>query len=378
VRNVFGRDFGLSGFLGRGRKGLRRRRRLAGATSLTLTASLVTVFSLPVPAGAAQVAKPACPASRPDEASAVMTARMCGGRVLVAGDESATSLVYALPDGSLEASTAMAPQRVRQSDGSWKPVDVSLRVNADRSVGPAMAAFPASLAGAASAAGDHELASTGSGTGKVAVHWNGALPTPVLSGNTATYPEVKPGIDLVVSVNASGIEQNVVVKTRAALAQVTGLSLPVVTDSTTSYSAGAHGGLAFKDKAGHALASVPPMRMWDAKVDPATGQPVARALAVRLSKRAAKAGKAGVDLALTPDAAWLNDPARVFPIILDPAINPELTTFDTFVQQGSTTDFSGDNDLQFGTTSGNVTRSFLSWDTSQLENAVINSATVNF
>ena len=83
-------------------------------------------------------------------------------------------------------------------------------------------------------------------------------------------------------------------------------------------------------------------------------------------------------MALTPNAAWLNSPARQFPIILDPVLNPESTTFDTYVQQGSTTDHSGANDLQLGTTVGNITRSFLSWDMTGLQHAVISAATANF
>jgi RHS repeat-associated protein len=348
---------------------------------LALAASLLSVTALPRPstAKAEAAARAACPASRPDRVSAVVTARMCGGGVRVDGEESQTTEVVALPDGSLRARTAMAPVRVRQADGSWAPVDLRLTSNADGSVSPRMPAFPVRMSGRA-ADGEHRLVSVGSGSRAVALEWAGVLPAPVLVGNTATYPQVLPGVDLVVSATTAGVEQNIVVKDRAALARVQGLSLAVTSRAAASFATGAGGGVVLKDATGRVFARVPGMSMWDASpVDRATGEPVKQALPVRVSKLAARAGRsAGVRLGLAPDAAWSTDPGRVFPITVDPTINPELTTFDTYVREDLTSDRSGDSDLQLGVTSGHVARSFLSWDMTALEHAVINSATVYF
>lgn len=338
---------------------------------------MLTVVTLPgrVTASAA-AAKPMCPVSAADEQAAMVTARLCGGRVLVDADESPTTEVYALSDGSLQATSAMARQRVAQSDGSWTSVDLTMHANTDGSVAPVMSAFDVKASGT-TGAGEHQLASIATGAGTVALDWTGALPAPMLAGNTATYVDVRPGVDLVVTATASGVEQNVVIKNRLGLAQVMGLSLPIVSKAAASFTADA-GSVALKDSKGTVFARVPGMAMWDATIDPATGEPARHALSATVSSLAATAQHArGVNLALTPDQAWLNDAVRQFPITLDPTINPESTTFDTYVRDDLTSDRSGDTDLQVGVTSGHKARAFLSWDTTALEHATINSATVN-
>ena len=379
MNNVFARGGSVLTFLGRGCGGASRRRLVAAGSVLVVTVSLLSqVPARPVAAAAPAAGKTACPVSRPDVVSATVTARFCGGKVRVDGDESPTTEVFALPDGMLQAATALAPQRVRQPDGSWKPVNLTLQTRADGSVAPVISAFGVSMSGP-TAGGDNRLVTVGTGSDQVGVDWSGALPAPVLAGNTATYVDVRPGVDVVVSATAAGIEQNVVIKSRAALTEIRGLTLPVVSKAEASFTADPSGNVALKDSTGRVFARAAGMQMWDAATDPASGQPLRRPLTASVSKLATKAGRApGINLALKPDQVWLADPNRVFPITLDPTINPESTTFDTFVKQGSSSDFSGNGDLEFGTTSGNVTRSFLSWDMTGMQHATVSSATVNF
>gem|GEM_PF-3898693 len=174
MRNVFARGNVLSGFLGRGTAGSRRRGVVAAGVAVVLTVSLLgEVQARPAQAAPAS-AKSSCPASRPDDQSAVITARMCGGKVRIDGDESPTTEVYALPNGSLQATTAIAPQRVHQSDGSWAPVDLTMTQQPNGSVAPKMSAFPVTASGAVSGTGEHQVAALGSGAGQVALDWTGA------------------------------------------------------------------------------------------------------------------------------------------------------------------------------------------------------------
>ncbi|MFD0631712.1 hypothetical protein ACFQ9X_08825 [Catenulispora yoronensis] len=48
------------------------------------------------------------------------------------------------------------------------------------------------------------------------VSWPGTLPKPALDGDTATYSEVLPGVDLKVTATTTGVRQQVVVKDRTA------------------------------------------------------------------------------------------------------------------------------------------------------------------
>ena len=86
---------------------------------------------------------------------------------------------------------------------------------ADGSLIPAQARSQLRLSGGAPD-GTQELAAMGSGAQLLAVGWHGRLPEPVLAGSTATYPEVRPGVDLVVEALNTGFEYFLVVKTRQA------------------------------------------------------------------------------------------------------------------------------------------------------------------
>nr|MDT0525767.1 DNRLRE domain-containing protein [Streptomyces sp. DSM 41633] len=83
-----------------------------------------------------------------------------------------------------------------------------------------------------------------------------------------------------------------------------------------------------------------------------------------------------IDLTLTPDAAFLADPATRFPVTVDPAVGL-LTTFTTFVQEGYTTDQSTATELKLGNNgSGQVARSFLRFDTRAVKGKDVRSATL--
>ncbi|WP_143162722.1 RHS repeat-associated core domain-containing protein [Couchioplanes caeruleus] len=361
-------------------------RRLALALPVTLIAS---VAAAPTPqAFAAAKAAPAvqCPPSRPDESAALITARMCNGRVQIEGATSETVEAFALPSGQVEQIVSAAPVRVKQPDGKWAPVDLTLAKNADGTVSPKAQTSKLVLSGAESKEGSHPLAEVGTGARRVAMSWSGKLPDPTLDGDRATYPEALPGVDLVVQATRTGAETFFVVKSRAAAARVAKLTLPVTGAAVSSYRQDAAGNMVLLDKADKPLATVPAPEMWDARTEPTTGKPAKiRKIATKLAKRAAKAAKpkkaedgAGAQITLTPDQGFLNDPATQYPVTIDPILDPVSTTFDTYVKQNDTVDRGGANDLQFGNLSGNVTRSFVHWDTTLLRGKLITQARAYF
>lgn len=63
---------------------------------------------------------------------------------------------------------------------------------------------------------DRPLARLSDQDRELAVGWRGTLPRPVLAGDTATYPEVLPGVDLQVRAEAEGFSEVLVVKSREA------------------------------------------------------------------------------------------------------------------------------------------------------------------
>lgn len=357
---------------------------LAVATSVALVS---TVLAVPGDAASAVPARPdrptspvapdtACADRQPDASSAIATARACAKQVENLAARTETYEVSANPDGTWTAKLHAGPVRMRDSRGELISIDLTMRAEADGSVAPIAHPNGLTLSGAA-AAGDHELLSIAVGTHRATIDWSGVLPEPVLTANRATYPEVRPGVDLVVEASRTGVHQFLVVKNRAAAAEVDSVRLPVRADGLT-VTGDDTGGLLFTDGDGTTVATSAAPEMWDSSVDPATGGPRHRA-GITTDQVAARGG--AMELTLRPDPAFFTDPETVYPVIVDPQINPVVATFATYVKSDDTVGRSGANDLQLGRASGpnpGVARAFVHWGTSALRGTHITSATVHF
>ena len=332
-------------------KGHRRRvvRGVAVLAAVTLVATLVDVVVVPERAAAKPKPAATCPDQRVDRVSAAVTARLCAKRIEVTGETTETTQMWANPDGSLSERVYTGPVRVRQGD-RWTPVDLTLRKAADGSVAPVAHPRNLRLSGAAGV-GTHDLATVEAAGEALSIRWAGALPEPVLTGSRATYLEVLPAVDLVVEATPSGFEQSMVVKDRAAAARVATVRLPLKSKSLRFIN-DAPGAFAITDGAGKIVGRIPTPTAWDSATVPAgaapgeTRQERAMSVASRSPKASvarpatanvAPAGKAAaaaraagladaaegtgeLTLEVAPDAGWLADPARVFPVTLDPQV----------------------------------------------------------
>ncbi len=81
-------------------------------------------------------ARPACVVSVPSGAAASSLAQACGGTVEVADARTETSELSANADGWFTVVPHVAPQRARRLDGTWGPIDTTLRFTADGMVRP--------------------------------------------------------------------------------------------------------------------------------------------------------------------------------------------------------------------------------------------------
>ncbi|MEU4563770.1 LamG-like jellyroll fold domain-containing protein [Actinoplanes sp. NPDC023936] len=338
---------------------------------------LVTLADLPrravaaPPAQQAPAAKPACPDSREDVVSAAIAAKLCGARVEAIGRRTETTQVFANPDGTITEDRATAPVRVKNGD-KWDDVDLTLIRDADGSVVPRVHARDLKLSGPQTGAGEHEVVSLGEGEQRTSVSWKGPLPEPVLDGRTATYPDVLPGVDIVVKAQMTGYEQYFVAKDRAALRRITKLTLPMSTGKLTA-SPDAAGGLTFKDGKGRAVGRAQAPEMWDAEVAPLAQEHVNRApVGLRTVKKSA--GKATMELTADPDFVERDD--LRFPVTIDPPASLPVA-FDAFVQNSYSSDQSGATELKLGhvVDGGSYTaRSYLRFNSSGLAGSRIVSA----
>jgi hypothetical protein len=234
------------------------------SSRLVLTVALVvgggTFVSMPQPATASP--RPSCVAEAVDEAAAQRVAATCGKSVEILAERTEVSQTWANIDGSQTVEIATEPVRVRKGS-SWVPVNTRLKATADGIV-PRASALPISF----SAGGNGPLATLRDGSKKLAVSFPGALPKPELAGDTATYRDVYPGVDLKVTAQSVGFTEELVVRTREAARSPKLASLKFgLTTKGVKVAADATGALRANDGRGRAVFTSPAPFMWDSSVD---------------------------------------------------------------------------------------------------------------
>ena len=251
-------------------------------------------------------------AARDDLGAARMTARSTGKKVEVLRERTDVTQVFANPDGSLTMTSSARPQRVKRADGTWAAIDTAL---APSGAGIRPAATTVDLT--FSAGGTGPLVSVASGGTKLEVQPPavfGSLRPPALDGDTATYPQVLPGVDLQLTADGQGFSEVLVVKdsTAAADDRLTKITFPVAVTGG-DLSADADGNLQVMSKSSKPVFVGAAPSMWDSSTSrPGTpGQGRRASLATKVTPQA---------ISVTPDSALLNDRAAVYPLYIDPGV----------------------------------------------------------
>ncbi|MER7416130.1 FG-GAP-like repeat-containing protein [Micromonospora peucetia] len=294
----------------------------SAAASLLLTVAATALATSPATAAATPGATPKAAPTSLGVDEAVAQARRTGKPVEATAAGTSTSTVTARPDGLVELTQTATPTRTRV-DGKWKTLDPTLVRHADGSITPAVTTNQVRL----SPGGTGPLAELISGDRALSVTAPLALPKPTLTGPTATYPEVLPGVDLTVTVTGEGGFSHVfVVKNRKAAAhpKLTTLDL-ATTGKGVTLSADTAGNITGRDRAGQAVLTAPAPIMWDSTVTAQAG-PARRGTATSSTTspgRTARSAAIGVKIStgklhLTPDRALLSDAATVYPVYIDP------------------------------------------------------------
>lgn len=276
---------------------VRTRTRLALTLGLVLVALTTALLpwrsadeaSPPLSNKAAQARKAAT--GPRDEAAAQSEALRTHKQVLVDTATTATSQTWARPDGLLRTRMTALPARAKTAAGAWAPVDNRLRrvKGAARGLGvqPVNPAQPVRFSGGTPGHGadraDRSLARLSPSEGPkassetvlaevdidghtVAYTWPGPLPEPVLDGPRALYPEVLPGVDLLlVAREDGGFAQLLIVKNREAAQSK---ALATVAYGLRSKTAVFHhdedsGRIVVQDRSGKEVGSIPTPFAWD-------------------------------------------------------------------------------------------------------------------
>jgi RHS repeat-associated protein len=292
-----------------------------------------------------------------------------GERVLVLSALTGSTTTYANPDGSYSYLTHDGLIRTRTAGGGWAAINTSLQPGNGGRVAAAGNVGDVTFSGG----GADRLLATDTPTGSqdpVQLLWPTDLPTGVTVGDTTSYPQVRPGIDLIERALPEGFEFSMRLLTRPTGPVSFTLPLQLPTGWTAEQTGDK---VLLRSSSGEVAGSVSRTHAFGARLDPLTGDlgPTSDST-TRLLQTAD-----GPALSVEPDPAFLADATTVYPVTLDPQISFD-DSFDTYVdQKNPTLSFATSTDLHVGAYASSGTwikRSFLNFDTSQL--ASISSASI--
>ncbi|KQX50834.1 MULTISPECIES: DNRLRE domain-containing protein [unclassified Streptomyces] len=218
-------------------------------------------------------------------------ARKTGKPVEITAQRTARSTTWARPDGLTQKKLYASPIWAK-SGGDWKPVDTTLhRTNdgwepkatntrivfsAGGSVDRASrkSVRRVSLVRGVSeepAASTPLITMTVAGTYDIQLTWPGPVPTPIIDGSRALYPEIFPGADLVLTAEDTGFAQLIVLKNRAAAADphIAQLSYGLMSSNLVFRLDPASGVVAAQTTDGDEVAMSATPMMWDSSGTPA-------------------------------------------------------------------------------------------------------------
>lgn len=352
---------------------------------------------------------------------ALEQARRTGKPVTVPSLTDATSITRAMPDGQLALTTSAEPVRAWVG-GQWRALDATLRPGPGGAWSPAVSSSPVTISGG----GSRPLATMTSASRSMSLYWPGRLPRPAVTGDTALYRSVLPGVDLRVTVDdEGGFSDVLVIHDRAAAGNpaLKRLTLTAVTTGGLRLTSGPAGTMQAATEGGAPAFTAPAPLMWDSATTAALpsrartaagnaassaapaiatpsapsvstpAQPGRRAHAawVRtvLGVPVQRSGVTRQALSLVPDAALLTSPGAVYPAYIDPSWYPSGGSRGWYASDASiytsnyydnTADPAPEDYLQVGNNGTFTAHTFVDMqlNSSQLKNAVINSATLQF
>lgn len=289
---------------------------------------------------------------------------------LIEAETTPTRGVYANPDGTRTHKISTSPVRFKDGAGKWTDFDLSLVARPDGSLGAKAAPNAATLAKKA----DGSMATVATSAGPVTLRHPDATPAvAVVDKQEAKFANaLSGGRDIKVVLTPDGFEESVILPDAKAPANYREeLALPAgVTVRDTK------AGVELVDKAGKVIAAYGGGFAYDASY-PRGDLPAP--VSVRTVAQAGRVATLEVAIA---DPAWLTAPGRSFPVTIDPVWTQTTApgTGGRDIQivsgTGANTNYSGLMANQAGIYQGNLYRSLLTFDTSNLAGATVTYAGV--
>jgi hypothetical protein len=260
-------------------------------------------------------------------------AEATGKPVTVSSLTTPSSFTTVGPGGRYTLTETSRPTRAWR-DGRWQALNPALRASADGTISPAVTSAGLALSGGGSA--PFAVMTVGGRT--LSLSWPGPLPAPAISGATATYSGVLPGVDLVVTADdQGGFADTIVIHNAAAAAKLASIKLTYATTGL-ALSADAAGNLAARaDPGAPAEITAQAPQAWDSTppppgmrtvtgpdgttVDATNGLPASSSIAApgaAAQVATVPVALSGHTIALTPTASILTGSGITYPVYIDP------------------------------------------------------------
>ncbi|MFG3046718.1 LamG-like jellyroll fold domain-containing protein [Streptomyces sp. NPDC048241] len=284
----------------------------------------------------------------------------------------ATSDYFVNADGSTTVRHYDVRANFKSADGTWKPIDTSLRKGDGGRFEQTANSVDVDFAPDAA---DDRLASLGLGNGSsVAYSLIGARETEASKdeNGTLSYADALPGTDVQLAPIADGFKENLVLRSKdAANSWLFALDAKGLTPRIAE-----NGDVEFTGADGKVAATVPHAYMEDSRIDRRSGDG-ARSHEVSYELTTVDGDPA---LRMTADRAWLDDPERVYPVTVDPTtvVNASQATY---VQNDYSSNRSAENQIKVGSYDAGTTKanSFLQFSSlgSTIAGRQVSAATLN-
>jgi len=237
--------------------------------------------------------------------------------------------VYANPDGTYTTRTFAQPVNWQDSTGAWQPIDDTLAPRSDGRLHNASGPLDASFSQGGDAADVLSVHKGGVTAGFGLPAGASALTTPTRTGPSVLYGNVLPGTDLQYHVTSGGaVKEEVVLHAAPAGGADAVIRFPLHLNGLQP-KADAAGGIGLYDTTGAEVLAIPPGTMFDSNVDPHSGSAPSAPISMSLDLSGATPA-----VVVRADGKWLSDPARVYPVSIDPTlidVGKQTWIGDTFV-----------------------------------------------
>ncbi|NUT32694.1 MAG: DNRLRE domain-containing protein [Hamadaea sp.] len=271
------------------------------------------------------------------------------------GRRSQNARYYQLSDGRVQAEISQTPLHYRV-DGAWKPIDLTVR---EGSGGWALANTSNAFASRFGDRSDRLARFEAQGRHiELGLAGPPSAVTPVAAGSTVTYKGAASGADVVYEVTPTTLQEDFVLSARPA--QPFSVTMTVKTGGLVARQI-ADGSIEFTGRGdGRVVFVMPAPYMFDAKDDAGSdvGKVMSRKVGQTLTQRGATA-----EITITPDAAWLADPARVYPVTIDPTVKIQPVPSDgqdvEIYSGATTTNYNNTYQLKVGTEATHTWRSLV-------------------